>query len=169
MASALLLLDAQKNMLHPPAPVPDAQAVTAVIDRLLASARNAGALVIHVRNNGGPDDPDAPGASGWELAAEALDSEQIVDKHERNAFAGTHLAELLPPGGNLVLAGMQSEYCIRETALGAVELGYSVSLVRGAHATYDDELPAEEASRNVEQELEAAGVCVVDPATVTFS
>jgi hypothetical protein len=36
-----------------------------------------------------------------------------------------------------------------------------VSLVRDAHATYDDELPASETSRQVEEELEAAGVSVV--------
>jgi nicotinamidase-related amidase len=169
MASALLLVDVQKNMLHPPDPVSDAPAVAAAIDRLLAGARTAGAVVVHVRNNGGPDDPDAPGTTGWELATEVLEGEHIVDKHESNSFAGTRLAELVPAGADVVLAGMQSEYCIRETGLGARQLGYSVSLVRGAHATYDDELPAYETSRTVERELEAAGVSVVDPASVTFS
>ena len=42
-------------------------------------------------------------------------------------------------------------------------------LVRGAHATYDDELTATEISRDVEQELEGAGVSVVEAAEVTFS
>jgi nicotinamidase-related amidase len=169
MTSALLLVDVQKNMLHPPDPVPDASAVAAAIDRLLAGAREAGAVVIHVRNNGSPDDPDAQGTPGWELTNEVREGEHVVDKHECNSFDGTRLAELLPRDADLVLAGMQSEYCIRETALGARGLGYSVSLVRGAHTTYDDELPASETSRNVERELEAAGVSVVDPAAVTFS
>jgi nicotinamidase-related amidase len=64
---------------------------------------------------------------------------------------------------------MQSEHCIRDTALAARQFGHSVSLVRGAHATYDDECSAAEITRNVEQELERAGVAVVDVADVRFS
>ncbi len=169
MASALLLVDVQRNMLHPPEPVPDAAGVAKVIERVLACARSAGAVVIHVRNNGGPEDPDAPGATGWELATDVLPGEHVVDKHEANAFSGTQLAELLPPAGEIVLVGMQSEYCVRDTALAARRLGWSASLVRGGHATYDDELSASATSRTVEQELQAAGVSVIDAAGVTFS
>ncbi len=169
MAAVLLLIDVQRNMLEPPEPVTDAPAVAEAIVRILARARSAGASVIHVRNNGGPDDPDAPGAPGWELATEVLGGEQIVDKHEANSFAGTVLADLIPTPAEVVVVGMQSEYCVRDTALAATRCGHSVSLVRGAHATYDDERSAAEITRNVEQELERAGVAVVDVADVRFS
>jgi nicotinamidase-related amidase len=124
--------------------------------------------VIHVRNNGGPEDPDFPGTPGWELATEVLAGEQVVDKHETDSFAGTQLAELMPAGAEIVLVGMQSEYCIRDTALAARQRGYSVSVVRGAHATYDDERTAAETKQAVEQELEGAGVLVLDATDVRF-
>jgi hypothetical protein len=46
--------------------------------------------------------------------------------------------------------------------------GHSVRLVRGAHATYDDEMPAEATSQAVEAELRAAGIEVVDPEQLRF-
>lgn len=156
-------------MLNPPEPVPGATAVAQAIGRVLAAAREAGAVVIHVRHNGSAGDPDAPGTPGWELVTDVLPGEQIVDKHESNAFAGTRLADALPPAGAVVIVGMQSDMCVRETVLAARRLGHAVSLVRGAHATYDDDLTAEEISQHVERELEAAGVSVLDADAVAFS
>nr|BFE84199.1 hypothetical protein GCM10020093_068000 [Planobispora longispora] len=87
----------------------------------------------------------------------------MVDKHAPNAFAGTSLAWLLPPAAPVVVAGMQSEWCVRETSLAALERGHTVTLVRGAHATYDGDEPAADISRKVEEELTAAGVRVATP------
>jgi nicotinamidase-related amidase len=36
----------------------------------------------------------------------------------------------------LVVAGMQSEFCVRETSPAALRHGYPAVLARGAHATY---------------------------------
>jgi hypothetical protein len=41
-------------------------------------------------------------------------------------------------------------------------------VVRGAHATYPDQEPAEKISQQVEEELGAAGAAIVDRAQVTF-
>lgn len=149
-------------MLHPPEPVPGSAAVGAAIDELLLRARDAGATVVHVRNNGGVDDPDAPGSPGWELVHEPRPGEPVVDKFESDAFAGTNLLDLLPAGAPLVVAGMQSEFCIRSTALSAQDKGFPVFVVRGAHATYDGATTAAEISRQVEKELDAAGVSIVE-------
>ena len=51
-----------------------------------------------------------------------------------------------------------------ETCRGAVEAGFTVVLLQGAHSTYDDQatgLRAEQIERQVEQELCAIGVQVV--------
>lgn len=168
MPPTLLLIDVQRNMLEPPQPVPGAAGVTAAIADLLAGARSAGAAVIHVRNNGGSDDPDAPGTRGWELVHDALPGEALLDKRVADAFEDTALGTLLPPRAELVVAGLQSEFCIRATSLGALEHGHGVSLVRGAHATYDGERPAREISLEVERELAAAGARILDPADIVF-
>ena len=120
MATALLLLDVQRNMLEPPEPVPGAREIGAVIADVLNRARSADAIVVHVRNNGDADDPDAPGCAGWQLVHAVLSGEHVVDKHQPDAFAETGLADLLPAAAEVVVVGMQSDYCIRETSLSAL-------------------------------------------------
>jgi nicotinamidase-related amidase len=168
MTSVLLLVDVQKDMLEPPEPIPDAAPVGDAIKDLLDRARAAAAQVIHIRNNGGPDDPDAPGTPGWELVHDVAAGEHVVDKDECDAFAGTRLAELVPASATLVVAGMQSEFCVRETALSALRRGYPVIIVRGAHATYDGDIPARDTSAAVEAELAAAGASVLPAAELPF-
>lgn len=165
MNRVLLLIDVQRNMLEPPTPVPDADAVGAKIAGILDDARAAGATVVHIRNNGGDDDPDAPGAPGWALIHDVRDGEHIVDKTKQDSFAGTDLAAVLPAGAPLVAIGMQSNYCVRATSLAAIGRGHAVTVVSGAHATYDEDKPAAEISRDVEDELRAAGVTIATEAS----
>jgi nicotinamidase-related amidase len=168
MASVLLLVDVQKDMLEPPEPVPDAETVAEAIKDLLGRARSAGTPVIHIRNNGAADDPDAPGTPGWELVLEVAPGEHVVDKHECDAFDGTSLSGLVPESATVIVAGMQSEFCVLETSLSALRKGHRVLLVRGAHATYDGKVPARVTSQAIEAELSAAGASVVDPDDLPF-
>ncbi|GAA3424268.1 isochorismatase family protein [Streptosporangium sandarakinum] len=169
MPKILLLVDVQRNMLEPPEPVPAAREVALALTTLLERARTAGAPVVFVRNNGGEGDPDLPGTPGWELVHDVLPGEHVIDKHSPDAFLGTGLASLLQPAAPLVVAGMQSEWCVRATALAALERGHPVTLVRGAHATYDAGEPAAAVSRRVEEELAVAGVRIADLDEVTMS
>jgi nicotinamidase-related amidase len=169
MAVVLLMIDVQKNMLEGPEPVPAAGQVGPALADILTRARAAGAPVVHIRNNGPEGQPDETGQPGWELVHEPRDDEQVVDKHDSDSFAGTALSDLLSPSDRLVVAGMQSEHCVHATALAALRRGYPVSLVRGAHATYDDDAPADTIAKRIEEELSAAGVTLVDPEAVTFA
>jgi nicotinamidase-related amidase len=168
MTSVLLLVDVQKDMLEPPEPIPDAASVGEAIKDLLGRARSAGIPVIHIRNNGAPGDPDAPGTPGWELVHDVAIGEHVVDKYESDAFAGTSLPDLVPASATVIVAGMQSEFCIKETALSALRRSYPVIVVRGAHATYDGDIPARDTSDAVEAELAEAGASVVGPAGLPF-
>jgi nicotinamidase-related amidase len=93
-------------------------------------------MVIHVRNNGGEGDPDAPGSAGWELVHEAAGHEAVIDKRTPDAFDSTGLGGLLRRSGRLSSPACKSEYCVRETSLAALGRGLAVVLARGAHATY---------------------------------
>jgi nicotinamidase-related amidase len=152
-------------MLLPPEPVPDAERIALLIRKLLDRARSAGAPVVHIRNNGSAGDPGTP---GWELALDTRPDEPVVDKYEQDAFAGTNLADLVPPAAPVIVAGMQSEYCIRATSLAALHRGHRVILVRGAHTTYDGDVSAQQMSERVEAELAAAGVELADPDDLPF-
>ena len=67
----------------------------------------------------------------------------MVQKRYGDSFADTELADLLAElgVGHLVVAGAQTEACIRSTLHGAVVRGYDVTLVSDCHTT--GELPAE--------------------------
>ena len=139
--TAFLLVDAQVNMFDPANPVHDAGPLLARLVRLLADARAAGHAVVFVRNNGGAGDPDVPGTPGWELhpALQPAPGDVVLDKTTCDTFASTPLDEHLKAlgAGRVIVAGLQSEFCIRETTLGALAHGYDVVLVSDGHGTYD--------------------------------
>ena len=168
MTSVLLVVDAQRNMLLPPEPIPDADRVGAAITEVLAKARAAGAPVVHIRNTGSSGDPDEPGTDGWQLAYPVAEGEHVVDKPEWDAFVRTPLADLVPAGARLIVVGMQSEYCVRSTVFGALERNHPVTVVAGAHATYPGDRPAAEISAEGEEELATAGAIVQTTADLVF-
>jgi nicotinamidase-related amidase len=156
--SALLVIDAQMKLLDGPTAVPSAVETTARIAELLAAARNAGALVVHLQNDGQPGARDEPGSAGWAIhpAAEPRSDEPLLRKHGDDGFEGTDLEALLRQAGvrRLAVAGLLSEMCVSATVRAAFARGFDVLLVRGAHATYDlQEIPAEVVSRVAEHAL----------------
>ena len=169
MATTLLLIDLQRNMLEPPEQVHCAARLIELVDGLLERARAAGASVVHVRNNGAEEELDFPGTPGWELYHAPVEGEAIVDKHGMDAFADTDLEDLLPQGTQIVLAGLASDYCVRATALSALDRGYAVNLVRGAHGAYEaDGKSGETIEKEIEQELRESGAHIVEPSTPFF-
>lgn len=164
MTRALLLVDVQRNMLEGDNPVPDAADIRPRIEKLLTDAREAGLTIVHVQNDGAAGDPDLPGTVGWELVFEPAAGEIVVRKTVGNAFReNPGLDDTLRAMGvvSLTVAGLQSEYCIRDTIEGALDLGFDIDLASGAHATYDGELTAEITSVEIEKELAAKGVTIV--------
>lgn len=171
MTSALFLVDAQRNMLEGEEAVPSAPETKNVLCRLLDKARESGAVIVHVQNDGPDGSPDEPDTDGWHLVFAPLEDEMVVQKDDSDTFASNpQLAGSLRGLGvdRVIVAGMQSEYCIDATSRGALNEGFEVVLPRGAHATYDDEASASEISAEIEQALGSQGVLVVDLDEVKF-
>ena len=58
--------------------------------------------------------------------------------------------------------GIQSENCVLSTCNGALAAGLKVTLLQGAHSTYDvDGKKAEEIETDVEQELKEKGANII--------
>ncbi|MDQ1412363.1 MAG: hypothetical protein QOJ52_1417 [Acidimicrobiaceae bacterium] len=172
MTTALLLVDAQRNMLEGEVPIPGATDLRLTLESLLAQARTAGAIVVHVQNDGPPGSPDEPHTEGWELVLPPAPGEVVVRKGEGDAFAANpELADTLRELGvdQVIVAGLQSEFCIQATSLGAMKGGFRVFVPHGAHGTYDDGTSAAaEVANAVERELAAEGVEVLGLAEVDF-
>ena len=170
----LLIIDVQMYLLRNPEDggVPAAHAIRQNIQSILSKARSEDhpPRIIHVRNNGEPSEPDEPNTPGWELFFQPLPHEPIVDKKKNNAFAGTRLGDLIPETAEVIVVGMQSDYCVRATCSAALDRGNEVILIRGAHATLDrNEIwndggvtEAHVIEAEIEDELEEAGVVVLD-------
>jgi nicotinamidase-related amidase len=172
MTTALLLIDAQRNMLEGDTPIPDAKRVRPELESLLARARAAAATVVHVQNDGSAGDPDEPHTAGWELVLAPVEGEVVVRKDQCDTFAANPtLASELHGSGvqRVIVAGMQSEYCVLETARAALGLGFDVVLAADAHGTYDGAASAADIAASVEEELGQAGARVLSSDGISFA
>ena len=142
--TALVVIDTQVGMFETPGvpPVPDGERLLERIEGLIQQAREAGVAVIHVRHADGPGHPLESGTEGWEIHPRVAPTggEPVVDKETPDSFLRTTLQDELESRGigRLVLAGMQTEYCVDTTCRRAFALGYDVTLAADAHGTWDE-------------------------------
>ena len=113
--------------------------------KVLASARAAGDLVVHVRHEFLTADAPffAPGSKGSEIHAtvRGRESEPVVLKHHVNAFRETNLKALLDRNGveEVVVGGAMSHMCVDAGVRAAGDLGYKCVVLHDACATRDQE------------------------------
>jgi nicotinamidase-related amidase len=139
---ALLVIDMQEGLFNGPAKPFDGQRVLDNICRLIAQARMAGAPLFAARHVGPPGSPIEPGSALTQLLpALGIDAQidTVFEKRRPSCFAGTDLAQRLANAGvgELVIAGMQTEYCVDTTCRAARDLGFQARLVADAHTTMD--------------------------------
>jgi len=151
-----VLIDAQTGFLVGEAAVPRAVFLVDRLQHLLVQARRAGALVVHVQNDGAPGAVDEPGQPGWQLRLQPAEGEHVIRKSGDDAFAGTSLAEVLESRRvrRIVIGGLLSEMCVSATARAALARRLQVVLPHDAHGTYDlDDIPASVVARVAEHAL----------------
>lgn len=161
--AALVVMDAQRTMLEGPDALPNAELMISRLRGAVDHARRADRLVVFVQNDGPPGSGDEPGTVGWELFFDPLPEDWVVRKTAADVFdSNPALAAELAAAGitRLVVVGMQSEYCVQETSLGALDAGFDVQVPSALHATYDDGRPAADIATDVELLLTAAGVTI---------
>jgi len=144
--AALLIVDVQCGAFTPPVALYEPDHCLANMRTLLDGARTAGAPVVYVRHEsvGGPLAPSSPGRAIHPRVAPRA-GELVIDKRHNDGFHETPLhSELRRLGvSRLVVAGLQTEFCVDTTCRRAYSLGYRVTLVGDAHTTWDTEvLPA---------------------------
>jgi nicotinamidase-related amidase len=113
--------------------------------KLLAAARAAGDLVVHVRHEFPTAEAPffAPGSEGAKIhpKVRGLDVEPVVLKHHVNSFRETDLQAILDRHGveEVVICGAMSHMCVDAGARAASDLGYQCLVVHDACATCDQE------------------------------
>jgi nicotinamidase-related amidase len=152
---ALLVVDMQRGLLVGPQAVPDAGTLCDRVSLLVRRARQAGAVVVHLQNDGAPGSPDERHTPGWEMQLSTGD-DVVVNKDTDDGFAGTPLGGLLAARqvARVAICGVLSEMCVSATARGALARGLAVVLPHDGHATYDlDGIPAAVVARVAEHAL----------------
>lgn len=141
--TALLIVDVQLGMFDDSAPVYNGDVLLTTIADLISEARMVVIPIIHVQHNGGKDHLLRPDGLGWPIhpAIEPTNNELVIHKHHPDSFQETNLQHGLEVQGirHLIVAGIQTEYCIDTTCRRAYSLGYEVTLLQDAHSTWDTE------------------------------
>jgi nicotinamidase-related amidase len=106
---------------------------------LLAKAREAGATVIHIVNDGGRGTPYDVNAEIGRIhdRVAPVEGEPTVIKTAPNAYVGTNLGELVEAAGHddVVIAGFMTNMCVTFTAEGTFLAGKKPTVVADASAT----------------------------------
>ena len=133
--TALLVIDVQAGVV---AGNHARDAVVANVATLVDKAREQDVPVVWVQHN---DDGLARGSDEWQLVPELKrdDAEPLVEKSYGDSFEDTNLEDVLSDLsiGRLIVAGAQTDQCVRSTLHGALARGYDATLVSDAHTTED--------------------------------
>jgi nicotinamidase-related amidase len=173
MSTALLVIDLQQGMFADVVAPYRGDEVLQRVAALLERARASKLPIFHVQHDGGAGDVLAKGSPGFahHPAVAPKASEPVIEKRHVSAFHDTDFhAQLVRAGvDRLVVAGMQTEYCVDTACRAAVALGYKVALVADAHSTFDStELPGERIVAHHNNTLSGAFVELVTSDKVKF-
>ncbi len=139
---ALMIIDVQKGMFAlPQYRLHDGEETVKRIEMLLKRARACGVPIFFVQHAGGEADPFAPGSPGFPFRDELApqDGEIVTVKRYCSAFRETDLDQTLKRNDidELIVCGMQTEYCVDTAVRAAAERGYRLTLVSDGHTTFD--------------------------------
>jgi nicotinamidase-related amidase len=131
--TALLVIDVQNGVVGE---AHERDAVVANISTLVEKARGEGVPIVWVQHS---SQYLEKGSDAWQYVPELTqqESEPVVHKTFGDSFEDTDLEDVLATAGvgHLVVAGAQTDQCIRSTIHGAFTRGYDVTLVGDAHTT----------------------------------
>ncbi|MEU3462849.1 isochorismatase family protein [Streptomyces sp. NPDC006733] len=133
--TALLVVDVQVDVVEG---AYERDPVVANIAGLVEQAREEQVPVVWVQHS---DEQLERGSDGWRIVPELTpgETEPLVEKNYGDSFEETSLESVLSGlgVGRLVVAGAQTDACIRSTLHGALVRGYDALLVSDAHTTKD--------------------------------
>jgi nicotinamidase-related amidase len=133
--TALMVIDVQVGVVEGNY---ERDAVVANVATLVDKARSAKVPVVWVQHS---DSGLAIDSAEWQIVGELQPApgEATVRKTYGDSFEDTDLESVLDElaVGRLVIAGAQTDECIRSTLHGAVARGYDATLVSDAHTTED--------------------------------
>jgi nicotinamidase-related amidase len=137
----LMVVDVQNALIkkHPY----NEQKVIENIKKLILTARGNKKEVLYVRHDDGKGTELEQGTDGWQIYNDIApdSSESIFEKQYNSAFLKTGLREYLESKNidNIILVGLQTEYCMDATCKSAFDCGYKIIIPEETNTTFDNE------------------------------
>lgn len=136
--TALLVIDVQQGLFRKSTPIYRAEPLLNTLATLIERGHAAGVPVIYIQH---ASDKVLPfGSIDWQLHPRLQPgaNDLIVHKQHGNAFEDTPLhAALVERGvGRVIVTGLVTHGCVKATCLGALALGYAVTLAADGHSSY---------------------------------
>jgi nicotinamidase-related amidase len=163
-SAVLLVIDIQRGAFDGARcpPIDRATELVGNARALVDAARESGTPVVFVQHCDEPGQAFEEGTPHWDFHEELapLPDDHVVKKYSSSAFENTDLGRrlLALSAKELVVCGLQSEFCVYNTSRSALELGYLVHLAQDAHGTWPSN--GKSSGRicdDVNEELEAKG------------
>ncbi|KAJ4421043.1 hypothetical protein N0V82_003947 [Gnomoniopsis sp. IMI 355080] len=179
--SALFVVDIQRELAQDPKTrISHAEKVCSAGDKILVAARaiidsyrqktqESPSIIVFIQHEEKPEEGTlVRDTEPWQLVfqpREGVREEMLIAKTTRDTFeSNPDLADQLKSQDilEIVIFGIQSECCVVSTSRGALKAGFKVTLLQGAHSTYDEaSKSATEIEKEVEVELEQKGAGVI--------
>ncbi len=142
MDTALLVVDVQNIMFSVENfPLFNGETVIDNIAKIINQSRATNIPVIYMQHTL-QSGIFAEGSESWKIHSKItpLSSETVIKKSKCDSFYNTTLQNELNHHNikNLIIVGMQSEFCIDTICRRAFSLGYNTILVKDAHSTIDN-------------------------------
>ncbi|MFQ6603289.1 cysteine hydrolase family protein [Flavobacterium sp. C3NV] len=101
------------------------------------------------------------GTTGHEIDIDFDDASQLISKTQHSSFSSEEFKSFLEDNQirKLILCGFLAEYCIKQTAIDALEVGYEVVLLKEFIATGDD---VQHRKEEMLADLEKRGATVIE-------
>ncbi len=139
---AFLIIDVQNGLFSiPEAPIYNGRKMISNIVELINKARRLEIPIIYIQHCSKSGGLLEPNTQGWNICSDIapIQGDLIIEKRTPDSFHDTVLIEELGKREikRLVIAGLQTEFCIDTTCRRAFSLGYEVTLIEDGHGTMD--------------------------------
>lgn len=136
----LLVIDVQKEIMNEQ--LYQFEVFISNLKFLISEARTNAVEVIYVRHDDGVGTPLTKGSAGYEIheAVSPLKGEMVFDKEVNSVFKDTGLLKYLKKKGikQVVVTGLQTDYCIDASVTCAFEHGFDVIVPAYTNTTTDN-------------------------------
>ena len=165
MKTAFIIIDVQNILVETGF---QTESLLEKISYLQSQARGKNIEIIYVQHI---ENSEAQTSEDWQLSPllKRQANEKVFQKRYNSMFKETGLKEYLVQQGieQLVLCGMQTEYCVDTSVKVAFEYGYQLVIPEGAVTTFDgDDIPAETLNEFYENIWEERFADVLDYKTI---